>query len=143
MLPCDAQFCSVVARIWHDWCSETQDMYTIIQKVVRGVPPIRADEGVTIRAMPYWSCAYALEVGAQRERPTRSVAGAAVRGVTVEELAGELLAEHVPNIDVVLKRRRLAFAGDRCEQAGNRETALTSYWRTGSAFNSHSGLINP
>jgi plasmid stability protein len=41
----------------------------------------------------------------------RLQAAAAVRGVTVEELAGEVLTEHVPNIDVVPRRRHLALAG--------------------------------
>jgi predicted nucleotidyltransferase len=41
----------------------------------------------------------------------RLEASAGERGVTVEELAGELLAQHVPDIDVVPRRRRLALAG--------------------------------
>jgi plasmid stability protein len=78
-------------------------------------PPNRADEGVTIRAMAGRFCAYArdvlLNVNVPDEVRRRLEAAAAVRGVTVEELARELLAEHVPNIDVVPRRRRLALAG--------------------------------
>lgn len=36
---------------------------------------------------------------------------AAARGVTVEELAAEVLADHVPSTEAVSFHRRLSFAG--------------------------------
>jgi len=51
-----------------------------------------------------------LNVNVPDEVRRRLDAAAAERGVTVEELAGGLLAEHVSNIDVV-PRRHLALAG--------------------------------
>ncbi len=52
-----------------------------------------------------------LNVNVSDEVRRRLEAAAAARGLTVKELAGELLAEHVPNIDVVPRRRHLALAG--------------------------------
>jgi len=41
----------------------------------------------------------------------RLEAAAAARGVTVEELAAEVLADHVPSVEAVSRHRRLSFAG--------------------------------
>ena len=69
------------------------------------------------------SCAYArdvlLNVNVPDEVRRRLEAAAGVRGVTIEELAGELLAEHVPNIDVAPRRRHLALAGIGASKQGS------------------------
>lgn len=41
----------------------------------------------------------------------RLEAAAAARGVTVEELAAEVLIEHVPDVAVAPRRRQLSFGG--------------------------------
>jgi hypothetical protein len=60
-----------------------------------------------------------LNVNVPDEVRRRLEAAAGVRGVTIEELAGELLAEHVPNIDVVQRRRHLALAGIGASKQGS------------------------
>ncbi|MDO8391263.1 MAG: hypothetical protein Q7V57_12315 [Actinomycetota bacterium] len=40
----------------------------------------------------------------------RLEAAAAARGVTVEELAAEVLTDHVPDVDGASRRRHLSFA---------------------------------
>lgn len=69
------------------------------------------------------SCAYArdvlLNVNVPDEVRRRLGAAAAVRrGDGRGALAGELLAEHVPNIDVVPQRRHLALAGIGASKQG-------------------------
>jgi plasmid stability protein len=41
----------------------------------------------------------------------RLEAAAAARGVTAEELAAEVLADNVPDVDEAPRRRRLSFVG--------------------------------
>ena len=60
----------------------------------------------------------------------RLEAAAAVRVMAVEELAGELLAEHAPNIDVVPRRRHLTLAGIGASKQGigSRVDELLADW---------------
>ena len=48
----------------------------------------------------------------------RLVAAATARGVTVEELAAEVLTDHVPDVGTAPRRRQLSFAGIGASRLG-------------------------